>query len=83
MNGNNNDEEMDDYDNGNRERKKNEMVSETHRRNKETGVFETINDIFTRLPLPRLEKNSYRFLFENIKESVENLLEQENQVQEM
>ena len=70
--------EYEDDEANNREKKKYEMVLAAHRKNKESGVFETIQEIFSRLPLPRLEKNGYKFLFEGLKENVETVLKQED-----
>ena len=38
----------------NRERLKHQTVQTMHNQNKEDGSFETITEIFQRLPLPRL-----------------------------
>lgn len=56
------------------------MVVKTHQWRKEIGLFDTITNVFAKLPLPRIEKNQYRFLFENIKENVELILSEENNI---
>lgn len=45
------------------------------------GLFDSITNVFAKLPLPRIEKSKYRFLFENIKENVELILNEENNIQ--
>ena len=67
----------------NREALKHQMVVNKHKQNKEDGSFEAINEIFMRLPLPRLEKISYKFLFDKVKHNVENILSTENKIQIM
>lgn len=54
------------------------MVRVMHSKNKESGKFETIDEIFSRLPMPRLEKSGYKFLFDNLRENVEVILKQED-----
>ena len=65
----------------NRELLKHEVAEARHKKNREDGTFETINEIFQRLPLPRLEKANYKFLFEKVKYNVETILGMENKIQ--
>lgn len=58
----------------NREKLKHQTVQTMHNQNKEDGTFETITEIFQRLPLPRLEKINYKFLFDRVKQNVESIV---------
>jgi hypothetical protein len=41
---------------------------------RELGEFETVHEIFGKLPLSRIEKEHYMFLFDSVRQSVIELL---------
>jgi hypothetical protein len=59
------------------------MVSKAYQLMQEMGEFETVHEIFGKLPISRIEKEQYVFLFDSVRQNVSEILGQQDQLQKM
>lgn len=59
------------------------MVNKTYRQIRELGEFETVHEIFGKLPISRIEKESYQFLFDSVRQNVTEIVYRQDQLQKM
>lgn len=50
---------------------------------RELGEFETVYEIFGKLPISRIEKEQYMFLFDSVKQNVTEILNKQDQLNKM
>jgi|LakMenE18May11ns_1017448.scaffolds.fasta_scaffold5642551_1 hypothetical protein len=50
------------------------MVTKTYRKLRELGEFETVTEIFGKLPISRIAKEQYLFLFDSVKQNVDEII---------
>lgn len=59
------------------------MVNKAFQLIQETGEFETVHEIFGKLPISRIEKEQYVFLFDSVRQNVSEILGRQDQLQKM
>lgn len=59
------------------------MVQGSYRKLRELGEFETVNEIFGKLPISRIEKEQYQFLFDSVKQNVDEIIIRQDALQKM
>lgn len=59
------------------------MVNKAFQLMQETGEFETVHEIFGKLPISRIEKEQYVFLFDSVRQNVSEILGRQDQLQKM
>ena len=59
------------------------MVNKAYKLMRELGEFETVHEIFGKLPISRIEKEQYQFLFDSVHQNVTEIINQQDQLQKM
>jgi hypothetical protein len=59
------------------------MVSKTYKTMRELGEFETVYEIFSKLPISRIEKEEYQFLFDSVRQNVTEMVNRQDQLTKM
>jgi hypothetical protein len=59
------------------------MVNKTYKNLRELGEFETVNEIFGKLPISRIEKEQYLFLFDSVKQNVDEIIIRQDSLEKM